>query len=264
MSDVRWALILGASSGFGAAAARAFAAEGYNILGVHLDRRAAMPKVEALRSELLKTGRHVRLFNSNAADDDTRQAIIAEISEILSEHGGRIGVLLHSLAFGSLRPLVPDPAAPGAILTRRQLDMTLNVMANSLVYWCQDLLAAALLEKARIFAMTSSGGHIVWPQYGPVSAAKAALESHIRQLSMELAPYGHTANAILAGVTDTPALSRIPGAAGLMEQAAARNPHRRLTRPEDVAACMVALAQPGTYWMTGNTIRVDGGEDVCA
>ncbi|MFT5683492.1 MAG: enoyl-[acyl-carrier protein] reductase III [Myxococcota bacterium] len=264
MSDVRWALILGASSGFGAAAARAFAAEGYNILGVHLDRRVNMPKVDALCAELAETGREVRFFNTNAADETTRQATITEITAILAEHGGRIGMLLHSLAFGSLRPFVPDPADPSPVTTRRQLDMTLNVMANSLVYWCQDLLAADLLERARIFAMTSSGGHIVWPQYGPVSAAKAALESHIRQLSMELAPYGHTANAILAGVTDTPALSRIPGAASLMEQAAARNPHRRLTRPEDVAACMVALARPETYWMTGNIIRVDGGEDVCA
>ena len=70
--------------------------------------------------------------------------------------------------------------------------MTVDVMAHSLVYWVQDLLACHLLERgARIFAMTSAGGTRVLPTYGPVSAAKAALESHIRQLAMELAPAGH-------------------------------------------------------------------------
>lgn len=261
MSGVRWALILGASSGFGAAAARAFAREGHNILGVHLDRRAALPRVNALQEELKQTGQAVHFFNANAADDDVRQQLISEMTALLGD--ARIGVFLHSLAFGSLRPLVRPPDEAGPALTRRQLDMTLNVMANSLVYWVQDLQQAGLLKRARIFAMTSSGGHTVWPSYGPVSAAKAALESHIRQLSMELAPHGHTANAILAGVTDTPALSRIPGADDLKSHAALRNPHRRLTRPEDVAACMLALARPETYWMTGNTIRIDGGEDVC-
>ena len=264
MSDRRWVLILGASSGFGAAAARAFAHAGYDILGVHLDRRSAAGRISALVAELEVTGRQVRFFNANAADDDTRSTIIGQISGLLAEHDGRIGVFLHSLAFGSLRPLVRAPDETGPILTRRQLDMTLNVMANSLVYWCQDLLAANLLHRARVFAMTSSGSQRVWAAYGPVSAAKAALESHIRQLSLELAPHGHTANAILAGVTDTPALAKIPGSEGLMEKARLRNPHQRLTRPEDVAACLVDLSRPGTDWMTGNTIRIDGGEDVCA
>ncbi|MBI1955172.1 MAG: SDR family oxidoreductase, partial [Acidobacteria bacterium] len=114
----------------------------------------------------------------------------------------------------------------------------------------------------RIFAMTSSGGTRVLPSYGPVSAAKAILESHIRQLAMELAPLGITANAIRAGVTDTPALKKIPGREKLIESALAHNPHKRLTTPQDVAAAIGVLAQPNTYWITGNVIGVDGGEDV--
>ncbi len=116
-------------------------------------------------------------------------------------------------------------------------------------------------EGGRIYAMTSSGGDRVIPTYGAVSAAKASLESHCRQLALELAPLGITANSIRAGVTDTPALRKIPGAEHMIEEAAAQNPHGRLTTPEDVAECMVALAVPETAWMTGNTIRVDGGED---
>jgi enoyl-[acyl-carrier-protein] reductase (NADH) len=65
--------------------------------------------------------------------------------------------------------------------------------------------------------MTSAGGHSVIPNYGAVSAAKAVLESHLRQLAFELMPYGITANAIQAGVTITPGSSKIPGIEQLAE-----------------------------------------------
>jgi NAD(P)-dependent dehydrogenase (short-subunit alcohol dehydrogenase family) len=110
--------------------------------------------------------------------------------------------------------------------------------------------------------MTSSGGNHVWPTYGAVSAAKAALEAHIRQIAYELAPLRITANCIRAGVTDTPALRKIPGNEKLVEGALAKNPHGRLTTPADVAAAIAALCAEGTHWMTGNIIGVDGGEDL--
>jgi NAD(P)-dependent dehydrogenase (short-subunit alcohol dehydrogenase family) len=97
-----------------------------------------------------------------------------------------------------------------------------------------------------------------------VSAAKAALEAHIRQLAVELAPLGITANAIMAGVTQTPALAKIPGAHEIARKALERNPHGRLTLPEDIARCVVALTSPGTAWLTGNVLRVDGGETISA
>jgi NAD(P)-dependent dehydrogenase (short-subunit alcohol dehydrogenase family) len=112
--------------------------------------------------------------------------------------------------------------------------------------------------------MTSAGSERIVPSYGAVSAAKAALESHIRQLTYELAPRGITANAVRAGVTDTPALRRIPGNERLIEGALARNPSGRLTTPEDVAAFIALLARPGSAadWLTGNVLGVDGGEDI--
>ena len=91
--------------------------------------------------------------------------------------------------------------------------MTQDVMANSLVYWVQDLYRGGFLENgSKIYAMTSEGSSRVVPSYGVVSSAKAALESHIRQLAMELAQTrkGITANTIRAGVTMTPALMKIP------------------------------------------------------
>lgn len=248
-----WVLILGASSGFGAASARAFARAGFDVAGVHLDRRSAQPAIDALVAEITGMGRQIRLFNQNAADDERRAEVVAALA------GCEIRVLLHSLAFGSLVPFV----AEGRQVTRKQLEMTVDVMAHSLVYWTQDLVAAGLLgQGGRIFAMTSSGSKIAWAGYGPVSAAKACLESHCRQLAMELAPRGITTNAILAGVTRTAALDKIPGADALVATAERRNPHRRLTTPEDVAACLVQLAHTDTHWMNGNVLHVDGGEDV--
>jgi len=254
-----WVVVLGASSGFGAATARAFAEAGHPIFGAHMDRRSTMPAVEALVDELRGYGVPVEFHNGNAASDDVRAQAVDGLAEAVGEDG-TVGVLLHSLAFGTLRPYFDDEGKP---LQRRQLEMTLDVMAHSLVYWTQDLVARGLLKKgARIYAMTSSGSLAMWPSYGAVSAAKCALESHIRQIAVELAPRGITANAIMAGVTKTPALAKIPGAEGIEAEALRRNPSGRMTTPEDIARCLVALSGPGTAWMTGNVLRVDGGESI--
>jgi len=254
----KWALILGASSGFGAATSRELAKHGMNIIGVHLDRRGAMAGVEELIKSIQATGVQALFFNANAADTDNQKEVLDSVLPKLG--GSQITVLMHSLAFGTLKPYVAQD--PKDHLTKDQMEMTIDVMANSLVYWVQGLLARKLLGVGgRIYAMTSSGGTRVWPNYGAVSAAKAALESHMRQLALELAPMGVAVNTIRAGVTDTPALRKIPGSDQMMEYAKMRNPHHRLTTTEDVAKTIAILSLPGTDWMTGNVIGVDGGED---
>jgi enoyl-[acyl-carrier protein] reductase III len=258
-----WALILGASSGFGEAVSLACAQAGLDIFGVHLDRKATLANAERIAGEIQRLGRQARFFNVNAADADRRAEVGAEMQRTLEERGqsGSLRVLLHSLAFGTLKPYVADPMKEA--VTQAQLDMTLDVMAHSLVYWAQEVVARGLMGRGgRIFAMTSAGGARVLPHYGPVSAAKAALESHIRQLASELAPRGITANSIRAGVTDTPALQKIPGHEAIKAAALRRNPSGRLTTPEDVARAIVVLAHPDTYWITGNVIGVDGGEEI--
>lgn len=260
MSSPRpWIVILGASSGFGAATARAFAKAGYGVFGAHMDRRGAMPQIEALIAELRGYDVPVVFHNGNAADDEVRAAAMSALTEAVRGDGGTVQVLLHSLAFGTLRPYFADEQP----LSRRQLEMTLDVMANSLVYWSQDLVRAGLLGRGgRVYAMTSAGSIAMLPAYGAVSAAKCALESHVRQLAVELAPRGITANAVMAGVTRTPAFDKIPGADALAEVATQRNPHHRLTTTEDIAQCLLELARPGTAWLTGNVLRVDGGETI--
>ncbi|HXB72148.1 MAG TPA: SDR family oxidoreductase [Candidatus Acidoferrales bacterium] len=259
MNTQPWALILGASSGFGEATAVELARAGMNIFGVHMDRRDKLPHVAEIEQRIHDLGRESWFFNINAAEDEKRRDCVELIRQRLSGQPGWVRVLLHSIAFGALRPLV----GAEMVASKKQIESTADIMGHSLVYWVQDCLRAGLFDRGtRIFAMTSAGGTRAIPQYGPVSAAKAILESHIRQLALELAPAGITANAILAGVTDTAALRQIPDHEKLMEIARRRNPNKRLTQPEDVARCIAALCHPATYWLTGNTLQVDGGENI--
>ena len=259
----RWALIAGSSSGFGEAVARELAREGLNIFGVHFDRRAAMERVNEVIAALKATGRDVMFFNINAADAEKRAEALDQMQSHWKELGGEhvVKVFLHSVAFGSLKPYVSE--TPNDEITQAQMEMTVDVMGSNLVYWAQELMRRKMMAKgSRIYAMTSAGGHSVIPSYGAVSAAKAVLESNIRQLAYELIPHGITANAIQAGITLTAALAKIPGSDKLADFASARNPGGRLTTPQDVAEAIAALMSDKTHWLTGNTIRVDGGEDI--
>ena len=262
-SDRRWILILGSSSGFGAASAVAFAEAGYDVLGVHLDRKATLPAAQALVEQVRGMGRLCHFFNVNAADEERRGEVLDQVAQLLRDHGGSVQVLLHSLAFGSLVEMA-NPQAK-RLLKPRQLSMTMEVMAHSLVWWSRDLVQRELMIRdGRIFSMTSFGSVVAAPAYGAVSAAKSALESHTRQLAVELGAYGIRANAVMAGVTDTPALRKIPGHEEMISEATRRNPSGRITTPQDVATALVDLARPGLHWMTGNVIKVDGGEGVVA
>ncbi|MBN1247962.1 MAG: SDR family oxidoreductase [Anaerolineae bacterium] len=268
--DGRWALILGASSGFGAATARALAQAGMYIFGVHLDPRRSLARAEAVVADIEAAGSRAVFFNVNAADARRRERVIAKIGEVLSEeaeaHGPSVGVihmLVHTLAFGSLRPFIHSD--PEEAVNEQQMEMTQRVMAHSLVYWTQDLVRAGLLAAgSRIYAMTSLGSQRVSSHYGPVSAAKAALEAHTRQLAVELAPRGIAVNCLMPGVADTPALRAIPGHEEILEQVHTFHPAGRLTRPEDVAQTLVVLADPRLTWVSGAIIPVDGGESLVA
>ena len=264
----RWALILGASSGMGEATALTLAGAGYQIIGIHLDSRALLDHVEDVRAAIAANGGQSLFINMNAADDRKRGAAIEAIRErfATSEALGRhpyVRVVMHSLAFGSLVPFLSDD--PKLAVDRKKMEMTQDVMANSLVYWVQGLWRGGFLgHGSKIYAMTSEGSSKVIPSYGVVSSAKSALESHIRQLAMELARHGTgaTANCIRAGVTVTPALLKIPEAQMMIDATMRRNPTGRMTTPQDVANAILALSGDGTEFINGDIISVDGGEFV--
>ena len=146
----RWALILGASSGMGEATALTLAANGYRICGVHLDFRAAVAHVEEIKAKIEAAGSEALYINMNAADDEKRAAALATLRERFdrSRAAGRdpyVRVVMHSLAFGSLVPFLTED--PKAGVDRKKMEMTQDVMANSLVYWVQDLWRGGFLGR---------------------------------------------------------------------------------------------------------------------
>ncbi len=258
-----YALILGVSSGFGKATAIELAKKGYNIYGVHLDMGAKKKDAEDVRRLLEELGVYAKFFNVNAASDNARKKVIDTIKDELKTRDGEniLRVLVHSLAFGAIKRFFhPDREQ---MVDRKGMEMTMDVMANSFVYWVQDLGYYNLLaENSRIFAFSSIGSVRAMGHYGAISGAKAALEAYVRQIALELAPLKITCNAIMAGMTDTAAGAKIPGFEYMLRYVREHNPFNRNTVPEDVAQAVAMLCDEKFYWITGQTIPVDGGETI--
>ena len=143
MSKQPWALILGASSGFGEATALELARAGMNIFGVHLDRRDKLPHVEEIRSQIRRSG--ARPSSSTATPPTTKCAWTPWRRSRPSWpiRPGTLRVLMHSLAWGALRPL----AGAEQVASKKQIEITADTMGHSLVYWVQECLRAGLLER---------------------------------------------------------------------------------------------------------------------
>lgn len=183
------------------------------------------------------------------------------INELSSIENIRVKVFVHSLAFGTLKPFISK--GKDDIITKKNIDMTLDVMAGSFLYWSQELFRVGIIkEGSQLMGMTSSGGRRVWGNYGAISMAKSGLESIGRQLAFEFAPHNIAVNMIQAGVTDTPALRKIPGHENIISKVKSTNPRGRLTTPKDVAEVVLQVGISEHTWMTGNIINVDGGEDI--
>lgn len=250
-----WAVILGASSGIGASCAESLAEKGLNIYGLYLRKKQS--DIDILKNKLEQYGVEVIFKKANAANLDN---IIDCVDELSQRKNLKIKMLIHSVAFGTLKNMI---SKDNNHLNKKQIDMTLDVMCNSLIYWSQEIFKKKLfIEGSHIIAMTSAGGRKNWSSYGAVSLAKAGIESACRQLSVELAPYNIAVNALQAGVTNTAALRKIPDADKMIKKSISNNPHKRLTTPSDVSKVISLFADYNSSWMTGNIIRVDGGEDI--
>ena len=252
----QWVLLLGGSTGHGAAIAKRLAHDGFGIIAFHFDRGEAKKLAEETKTEIdqITKGR-CHYFNTNAASVETMDKYIPKIKEITG--GESLKLLLHSIAFGTTTNFFGDKP-----VTQRQMDMTVHVMGNSLLYWTQKLYKNNLIgDGSRVMGLTSEGNYLAMEGYGPVSVAKVALEAIIRQIGWELGEKGITANAVQAGVTPTRALTKITENWEVwVENTKKRNPMRRTTTPEDIAGTISMLLKPEADFINCSVIYCDGGE----
>ena len=252
----KWALILGGSTGHGAATAKKLASEGYGIIAFHFDRgeakKIAKKNIQVI-SEMTKDNCHY--FNTNAAATETIEKFVPQIKEITN--GQPLKLLLHSIAFGTTTNFFGRKP-----VTQRQMDMTIHVMSNCLLYWTQKLYEAKMLANgSRVLGLTSEGNYVAMDGYGPVSVAKVSMEAIIRQIGWELGEFGITANAVQAGITPTRALTKITDSwEQWVENTKKRNPMRRTTTPEDIAGTISMLLKPEADFINCSIIYCDGGE----
>ena len=135
-----WVLILGGSTGHGAATAKRLAKDGYGIIAFHFDRGEAKKiAAETIEEVNETTGGRCHYFNTNAASEETMDKYIPQIKEITG--GAPVKLLLHSIAFGTTTNLFGEKP-----VTQRQMDMTVHVMGNAILYWTQKLFAEGLLS----------------------------------------------------------------------------------------------------------------------
>ncbi|SDJ84605.1 NAD(P)-dependent dehydrogenase, short-chain alcohol dehydrogenase family [Catalinimonas alkaloidigena] len=264
-SGSAWALILGGSSGIGLACVHKLLEKGWAVCAVYRERRAQTVQVEDEFEELRAQGGTLLSLNLDATTDEGQQQILEKLAQQLQKTQGKIGLLLHAVARGNLKPMAPLPFEKRTedLLEESDLLFTIQAMGTNWLRWTRHLLDRDMLSRdARILALTSEGNQRAWRSYAAVSAAKGVLEALARSMALELAPYGLRTNLIQAGITDTPSLRMIPGSDQLLLNARKRNPLGRLTTPEDIANVVWLLSLPEAAWVNGAIIRVDGGEAI--
>jgi enoyl-[acyl-carrier protein] reductase III len=242
------AFITGASRGIGRAIALQLASEGSSIaVGFFRNRSKAhdvCAEIEGLGVKAVPVKVHV-------GDNEALGRAFDEIAEVF----GSLDVFVSNAASGVLRPLAEIDAKGWA--------WTMDVNARALLMGAQRA-APLMTSGGSIIALTSAGSTSVLPGYGVVGASKAAIESLVRYLAVELAPQKIRVNAVSPGVVDTDALRHFPDREGMLAVGTSRTPAGRLATPEDVAGVVSFLCSPAAEMIRGQIVVVDGGAGLLA
>ncbi|MBD3161884.1 MAG: enoyl-[acyl-carrier-protein] reductase FabL [Candidatus Eisenbacteria bacterium] len=243
------ALVTGGSRGIGRAIALRLAQAGADV-AVNYLRQGGRAKETS--EEIRRHGVRSLSIKANVADAGD----IASMFDTFEAEIGRLDILISNAASGVLRPAME--------LTMRHWHWTMDINAGTLLPLVQRAVPLMSREGGKIVAVSSLGATRAIPNYTAVGASKAALESLVRHLSLELAPQGINVNAISAGIVDTEALRHFPNRSELIETTSSRTPAGRLTEPEDVADTVLFLVSPLAKMIHGQTVVVDGGYSILA
>ncbi len=240
------ALVTGGSRGIGRAISRKLASAGCDVAVNYFN---AHDEAESLVREITEMGRKSVLLQGNVGDP----ASVKEIFAGLEKAFPRLDILVSNAASGVLRPALE--------LTLKHWRWCLETNALALNLLAQGA-AGRMPRGGRIIALSSLGAERALPDYAFIGASKAALESLVRSLAMELAPRGIGVNAVSAGVVDTEALAAFPQRERICEEFRRRSTAGRLLAPSDVAAVVYLLCLPEAEMIRGQTIRVDAGYSI--
>jgi enoyl-[acyl-carrier protein] reductase III len=238
------ALVTGGSRGIGKAIALRFAELGAArvAIGYYRNDEAA----EETAAELRALGTEPILMRGNIAGD----RVLRQIAEL-----GPVDVLVHNAATGVIRPALE--------VEDKHWDWTMNANARALLSLARAT-APSMPPGSSIVAISSLGAQRVLENYVLVGTSKAALESLVRYLAVELAPRGIRVNGVSGGVVETGALDHFPNREQMLEAARTRTPAGRMVEAGDVADAVAFLCSPQAEMIRGQTIVVDGGFSLLA
>ncbi len=238
------ALVTGGSRGIGRAIAIRLAENGVHLVVNYVRHKR---DAEATAEEIEKHGGRCFLVKANVAEE----ADVSEMFATIAREFGALDILVSNAASGVLKPVME--------LTERHWDWAMDINARALLTLVQK--GFPLMSRgSRVLAVSSLGATRAIENYTTVGASKAALESLVRHLAVELGPAGINVNTISAGAVDTDALKKFPpNRDEILETALRRTPLGRLTTPEDVADTALFLCSRLANMIQGQVITVDGG-----